>query len=609
MLQWDLVHCYIENPAGHEAFKPALRVYLTLAGVLAIAWLWLIGCICWPCLQRPQCVTLKTALRRVWFFCRRALIFEPMTKVEACACLLVSQRREARTRQVVRLGACVLPLIAVQGGYDLYFNRWDEVWSYSIWFQQQLWLEVLGAGCICMFLTAFTRFVGSRTPDYLYLFLLGLFTIRLFLFTTVPLFVQSWFYMALVRYFFALVFGNLGLTLVLNSVFLACEILVLRASGVPDEFRSVFVFVLVSASALVTDRVMFSEALAHIEASNMTQGKALVHSVLSSVCDAVVTLQENLSIAEACPTFDALLMRERSCQGRCFLDFVYEPDRDRCAGLFRRADMKVESRHIRLAWHGGLLPVRIWHNAVREIDGKRTSLIGIQEGPDDLRSAADIPAAVPHAHRKPGEAAARKAALPESEVGTRSEASIAGQGERGRGCGRFRPGELAVCVDATDQELKIRELTVGLGLLLGPSVAVGTCLTSCAYNSREFVKWVQHVFRMRMIGTTKKDLDELNRFDVQLQVPGASGAVPTRCKLVFPREPRESDESSESSSSASAEDLNVYVIFRRNGRERCNTGASSSTKAKNDRKLQGTSRKVDGAHSGFILGRPQVMVL
>ena len=142
---------------------------------------------------------------------------------------------------------------------------------------------------------------------------------------------------------------------------------------------------------------MVSKAEALLEARQSNRTRALVHRLLSAMCDCMVHLDSELRIVEPCPKLSSLLLRSSATSpllAQSFLQFMPPDEHERfiqhirneelqqasSCGNAAAADLLAFSLHLNLVdANGVLVPIEIFSSFVRDIDGTAFHLVGIKE--------------------------------------------------------------------------------------------------------------------------------------------------------------------------------------------------------------------------------------
>ena len=190
--------------------------------------------------------------------------------------------------------------------------------------------------------------------------------------------------------FFAAVLGRPLPTLMLSAAMLGST--VVRSLG-SDELLGVSDARFLGATfavlcALLSQKIMQSEARAVVAAMTSASSEAAVTDLLGIMCDAVVVLDERLVIASPCPRLDALLLRRAPENGGAFPSLFHFTDQDRVVQFLAGCDGVAQSLHAHLQdVRGSRLGVQLFHKRFEDVFGKTRHVIGVQEEPDDALTA------------------------------------------------------------------------------------------------------------------------------------------------------------------------------------------------------------------------------
>merc|ERR1712232_371130 len=142
-----------------------------------------------------------------------------------------------------------------------------------------------------------------------------------------------------------IVFGNARLSIALHTVVTLADVAVFFAHAplpyrIPQGTESksgyaqvqLFILFVVSALTWNFEDLLCSEADALLEARRSNQASALVHRLLSALCDCIVYIDSDLRITEPCPKLATLLLRpsaSSSSPDQSFLTFMPPAERER----------------------------------------------------------------------------------------------------------------------------------------------------------------------------------------------------------------------------------------------------------------------------------------
>lgn len=198
-------------------------------------------------------------------------------------------------------------------------------------------------------------------------------------------------------------FGNARLTTSLNIAVTIADISAHTAHVQSMSVKRVLGYVTSQTGVLLLaasmwwsfEQLMQSEAEALLEARRTTRVSALVHRLLSAMCDAVVNLDKDLRITQPCPKLAGLLLYAgagSSMMARRFTDLLPPAERERftryIAQEVRSQGMALENLmddtparalHLHLHdVHSTSVPVMVFSSFISDADGSNCHLVGIQ---------------------------------------------------------------------------------------------------------------------------------------------------------------------------------------------------------------------------------------
>ena len=171
-------------------------------------------------------------------------------------------------------------------------------------------------------------------------------------------------------------------TMMLSIVFASSSLARrLTSEGIPDFplFAPQSVF-LETGLAFVTERVMRSTAHATVDAMSASSSEAAMKELLDIMCDAVVDLNENLTLTASSPTLDALLLRLPRVEPELFTSLLCDTEQARFVEFAERRDSVAQSLHVIFRGERGLrLRAQLYHKRFEDVAGRKRHLIGIVE--------------------------------------------------------------------------------------------------------------------------------------------------------------------------------------------------------------------------------------
>mmetsp|Transcript_8075 Transcript_8075/g.25644 ORF Transcript_8075/g.25644 Transcript_8075/m.25644 type:complete len:800 (+) Transcript_8075:49-2448(+) len=217
-----------------------------------------------------------------------------------------------------------------------------------------------------------------------------------------------------------LVLGNARLSIILTVMVSVAHMIIRVVLWGPDKAHFHRELVLVVAYSLLVwsfEQWQLAEAKAIVRAQMSDKSYALVSSVLSRMCDAVVELDSQLRLSQPCPRLSTLLLRQAplAC-GMLFTDLMTPEDAQRVHGLLLAqgssgcdgedlsgagSDTKEAGLgaglaglcHVRMNdGNSSKLSVELFYSCVPDIDGQPTYLVGIQEDREGGRQSPEAPA-------------------------------------------------------------------------------------------------------------------------------------------------------------------------------------------------------------------------
>jgi len=119
-------------------------------------------------------------------------------------------------------------------------------------------------------------------------------------------------------------------------------------------FQEIIVLSVISFLCYSLERQRADESRAIIDARVSSRGVVTALSILEIMCEAIVTVREDLSVFGPCDKFELLLnhVPKRGLEGTSFKDYWQESDRDRllfCIAEMHRTHIRATMVHVRLA--------------------------------------------------------------------------------------------------------------------------------------------------------------------------------------------------------------------------------------------------------------------
>eukprot|EP00933_Yihiella_yeosuensis_P009004 TRINITY_DN11475_c0_g1_i1.p1 TRINITY_DN11475_c0_g1~~TRINITY_DN11475_c0_g1_i1.p1 ORF type:complete len:698 (-),score=53.90 TRINITY_DN11475_c0_g1_i1:218-2311(-) len=131
------------------------------------------------------------------------------------------------------------------------------------------------------------------------------------------------------------------------------------------------------------------EASAIVSELKASSGQAVAHAMLSSMCDAVVSLGSDQCVLGKSPQFDALLIRSRPSEGCRFIDSIDESDRSRIEQFLAMADGDVTQTRVTSTMlmdsQRQSVKVRLYHTSFLNLSSDVEHVIGVMEEGDQWR--------------------------------------------------------------------------------------------------------------------------------------------------------------------------------------------------------------------------------
>ena len=195
------------------------------------------------------------------------------------------------------------------------------------------------------------------------------------------------------RIFFAVFLGTPLPVFMLNASMLGSTVIRHLYS---DEFPAVsggpvIGAILAVTGALLSQKILHSEARAIVAKMTSVSSEAAVQDLLGIMCDAVVVLDEDLVVASPCPKLDALLLLDVPVHvggSGTFPSLFQETDQDRVRQFLAGCTGEAQSLHANLRdVRGSCLGVQLFHKPFEDVFGKIRHVIGVQEETDDAHLA------------------------------------------------------------------------------------------------------------------------------------------------------------------------------------------------------------------------------
>jgi len=191
------------------------------------------------------------------------------------------------------------------------------------------------------------------------------------------------------RVVLAFVVGNVPLTVALNvmhCVAMFARVLTSSLAGDLNDFMvlEVFCVFVTIGSAVLFESMFRNQMRATLEGSLATESQRTVTELLSLVCDAVVTLNDDLRIKEPSPALSALLLRNTT-QGLCGVEFqeLICDDHDNEFEAYMAQCSQAQCLHARLRdANGTRVQVQLFHRRLRGLGGNISHVLGIREEGD-----------------------------------------------------------------------------------------------------------------------------------------------------------------------------------------------------------------------------------
>ena len=201
------------------------------------------------------------------------------------------------------------------------------------------------------------------------------------------------------RAIYAIVFGNVPLTVSLNVVHCVAMFARVVTSSLAGELQNFMIFevftgILTIGVAVLYESLSRRQMRATLEASLATESQRTATELLSLVCDAVVTLDDDLRIKEPSPALAALLFRNTT-QGLCGVKFEElicdDHDNHFEADMADCSIAKCLHVHLRDAT-GNVVAMQLFHRRLRGVGSQISHVVGIREEGDGyhLRQPPDF---------------------------------------------------------------------------------------------------------------------------------------------------------------------------------------------------------------------------
>jgi len=424
----------------------------------------IVGCVLWPFRQCPELRNIE--VRAAALACKRATdglisTFSRGSDPPDAYALKIKEvqdvMREGRSRALMQFIVFWSVVFALSGSFSLHMaNVWGdpEVDDLRAILTESPYLRLL---CIslCVVFTPVKSFTRNATSVELLYFSLSM--ASQWLMTDLAHYERNSGLIAVARLMFAAVLGRPRFENVLSALHMGC----LFAQGLADEALSQAIYEgarllpLYTLIAVVSERAMYSDARATVEAMSSARSEAAVHELLSIVCDSVVLLDENMYIASPSPTFDALLLRSQrpSESLEYFPSHLHAADRARFLDFVAGDDTQTSLR-VCLTDGGGLrLGAQLLHKRFEDAAGHTRHLVGIQEELDVTTSPAQ--AALRTSRRSPSSSAS---VADDSTSSASDFVNLCGPGEDG----------IVVWIDTCSPNLRVMSCSASCLLLTGP---------------------------------------------------------------------------------------------------------------------------------------------
>lgn len=203
-------------------------------------------------------------------------------------------------------------------------------------------------------------------------------------------------YAQLTLLFISPIFPRLWLLLLLDTLNLGWQMAMIFTNRDPHNVihKVVLAFTAFSFNVvlgLMTRQVLIMFARAIVETRKASQqaaaSEAVVKSLLSKMCDAVVHLRDDLTFKEECPRLMSMLIRSSILTGQTghsFLNFLCKEDIQRFADFVSESSSSADAAstiHIDLLdCMGGKVRVQVFHTCQRDpVNGATSHLLGLME--------------------------------------------------------------------------------------------------------------------------------------------------------------------------------------------------------------------------------------
>eukprot|EP00929_Paragymnodinium_shiwhaense_P076231 TRINITY_DN39151_c0_g1_i1.p1 TRINITY_DN39151_c0_g1~~TRINITY_DN39151_c0_g1_i1.p1 ORF type:complete len:630 (-),score=106.02 TRINITY_DN39151_c0_g1_i1:120-2009(-) len=247
-------------------------------------------------------------------------------------------------------------------------------------------------------------------------------------------------------------------------------------------FHEAFPLLCAVGVAVIVDMWNYAAVRASLQAQMSSTGEKTVKSILVVLCDAVVTVDENLEFNSAATEIAQFLLRQppnNSYQGVSFLELVEENDRDHIqqqisSSLIGHGTTLSLSARL-LDGNGDLLSVQMYCTCFMDVDDCRAYVIGILELKDGTGSKTRMDT-FPLQDASPTAGARGSGALhmhiSSREADRDSFVSMDSMGEAIVSLVNDE-GEVEIWVDLADENMPIVDASYSVRALTGPESCIG----------------------------------------------------------------------------------------------------------------------------------------
>jgi len=380
----------------------------------------------------------------------------------------------------------------------------------------------LGNMALTMFLMAGTLKPHLVTPTVVFLFHVLLYTVVWYLAVTAEdkiAFLKASPVRICERIAVSIVHCRPRLTLVLGLVYVAAVSPVYEPA---DTRQELIVSLLMFAVTASVRKSRDAEFLAMLEAKTSRNVESIAGGLLSSVCDAVVHLSQDLLFSKPAAHLATLLFRSPTTMGVgvSFVDLAFDAsEKDRLDTFLNRPMYDASTVHVSFKYSWGMpLKFQLFHAQGIDIDDEPIHIVGVKEDSDFLRAPPD-------------------SELRDRPVVSRSDAcagisedsiSLSGSFSSGALIGTQCAG-MTVHINPDIDGLPILHCSAEFLKLSGP-VCEGAGLLQWVVNKRAFMKWATVAYNNLMddleCGDGAQDQNpSMGTFKIHLKLPHMGSAV------------------------------------------------------------------------------------